>query len=373
MSAIYLIDNYCKDVKNFKIWFLENCHVEQKYEAYKIWSHWLIRNLCFTNYVHHLIPEPAVVENDIPILREHLKEKNFVGDIETYLNCVQTTIQYLYEKYHDLMSTLRNNTSMMITFNQVIKYRCYEKTQTNGKKDKVHMYKFFRHFSKFEDIVHTYLIIKHMNINLKNGILNYGYVDLFLIGFNYYIIDGNSLQWCTPFNVMTYLNTTFDCKTELFASPMNSLSENYYSLFEIDKQFGAQGSFFTEFEKDVSVSDSAITTYQINPPFIGILFEKSSQIILNILRTTSNKLLFIYIMPDWTDCIGYKLLKESEYLIDEIILNENEHFYYQSTNYKVVKANFKTHVMFIGNVEINKNNVKNIENMWKLSDANSAK
>lgn len=53
-------------------------------------------------------------------------------------------------------------------------------------------------------------------------------------------------------------------------------------------------------------------------------------------------------MPDWLDSQGYLILINSQYLIDEIVLKENKHFYYQSSNNRMVMANFESHILIVG-------------------------
>ena len=169
---------------------------------------------------------------------------------------------------------------------------------------------------------------------------------MFEMGFNYYMLEGHSFQWCVPPKAFTTIEKLLSARTELFASPMNASLQNYYSLFYVDKFFGAIDNFFNV--QTPSISEG---TYEVNPPFIEYIFVESSRMVIDMLNNSQkNKkdLLFIYIMPNWLDSGGYQLLIKSKYLLDEIILTENNHFYHQSSKHRMISANFETHVLIIG-------------------------
>ena len=92
-------------------------------------------------------------------------------------------------------------------------------------------------------------------------------------------------------------------------------------------------------------------TYEVNPPFIEYVFIESSKRVIATL-THSQKLgcdlMFIYIMPDWLDSEGYQILVNSGFIIDELVLKEKNHHYYQNSNGKSILVNFDTHVLIIG-------------------------
>ena len=66
-------------------------------------------------------------------------------------------------------------------------------------------------------------------------------------------------------------------------------------------------------------------------------------------QSTDKDLMFVYIMPDWLDSLGYTILAPPlPYLIDELILQSKNHCYYQSDINKMILANFETHLLIIG-------------------------
>ena len=65
------------------------------------------------------------------------------------------------------------------------------------------------------------------------------------MGFNYYILDGQSFQWCLPPLVFKTLSKSLMIETELFASPINVQLPHFYSLFKVDQVFGAIDNLFS--------------------------------------------------------------------------------------------------------------------------------
>ena len=166
---------------------------------------------------------------------------------------------------------------------------------------------------------------------------------LFEYSFNYYLLDGKSLQWSIPTEVFDSLSK-YDLRGELFASPVNKYCSTFYSLFEVDKFFSSQGNFFS-----LSTNKMPSGLYEVNPPFIEEIFTKSTQLILNHLEYQTEPLGFIYIMPGWVDLDGYNNLKNSRYYAGEVLLDKNRHCYFQSSNNKHIMASFETIVIVIGN------------------------
>src|SRR5437667_414096 len=98
-------------------------------------------------------------------------------------------------------------------------------------------------------------------------IISYLMKKLKMILIFYYILDGQSLQWSLPPQILGIFNDFLSVKTELFASPSNHYLSNHYSLFYVDKQFGAIDNFF-----NLKSENMLEGTYEINPPFIEKIF-----------------------------------------------------------------------------------------------------
>ena len=336
VNTIEKLQCYYKEIREFKHFFVRNCSVEKKYEAYKVWAHWLIRNLCdsLDNNNYHIIPNQKIAE-DYSII-DHLKEKGANSEtVHEFYNHVILKAHHLYQKYNQFKIDIITNPDVITELNNLIQYSL-EADNCN----KYHIYKFMDTYIKHNDIKYKKLISlykgKPQNLNFY----------MFELGFNYYILDGHSLQWCLPPKVFETLKNKLSIKTELFASPTNANLPLYCSLFYIDKQFGALDNFF-----NLSSDQILEGTFEVNPPFIEKVFIKSSSMVIDFIEKSQhyNKdLMFVYIMPNWLDSKGYQLLTRNKFLIDEIILSENKHFYYQSSNNRMVLANFESHMLIIG-------------------------
>jgi hypothetical protein len=333
-ELVHKLEHYYYDVREFKGFFIKNCSVDKKYEAYKVWAHWLIRNLCEVSDNYHIIPNQKIAE-DTDIIN-HLKEKGASPHkVHEFYNLVILKALYLHQKYNQLKIDHLNDPNKIKQVSQLIDYST---TEENG--NLYHVYKFMETYIKHNDLKYKRLI------SLYKGDPECFKFYMFEVGFNYYILDGHSLQWCIPPKVFETLNKRLSVKTELFAAPTNVNLPLYCSLFHVDQQFGALDNFFNLDPQQVLEG-----TFEVNPPFIEKVFIKSSDMIVNFLEKSQyyNKdLMFVYIMPNWLDSKGYQLLISSPFLIDELIFNENKHFYYQSSNDRMVLANFESHILIIG-------------------------
>lgn len=341
-NKVVELQQYYIEFRDFKYYFIQKWMTSSmtpsinRYEIYKVWAHWLIRNLCKMGDHYHLIPSPQTIINDNDILN-HLKEKG-CGDIVKifqFYGQIVERISYLYQKYNQLKVDQINDVNQIMETNKLIKYETMNKY---GKQ--YHIYRYGSIYVKYTDYSHGKLIIRYI------GDMRCFRFYMFEMGFNYYMLEGCSFQWCVPPKALNTLKNILFVETELFASPINVSLTNYYSLFNVDQYFGALGNFFNMEHDDIMEG-----TFEVNPPFIEYIFVRSSNIIINLLknRQQQNKdLLFIYIMPNWLDSGGYQMLVNSGYLLDEIILTEKNHFYHQSSKYMMISANFETHVLIIG-------------------------
>lgn len=328
------LESYYRDVREFKNFFIKNCSVDKKYEAYKVWAHWLIRNLCDVNDNYHIIPGPNV-EKDTDILL-HLKEKGSdQHKIKEFYAQVVTKIKTLHQEYHQFKVDCFTNEEYVNAISQTIEY-----VPTNGQGNLYHIFKFMDTYIKHNDAKYKKLV------SLYNGLPEHMNYYLFEVGFNYYILDGHSLQWCVPPKVFDTLKTRLDVKTELFGAPASTHLPLYCSLFTIDKKFGALDNMF-----NLDPNQILEGTFEVNPPFIEKIFIRSTTMVINFLEKSQKcgkDLLFVYIMPSWLDSKGYQLLTQSSFIIDELILDENKHFYYQSSNDRMVLANFESRILVVG-------------------------
>jgi Phosphorylated CTD interacting factor 1 WW domain len=161
----------------------------------------------------------------------------------------------------------------------------------------------------------------------------------------YTLLDGKGLQWAVPPNVMNLLRTRLRCNTELFASPFNNYFTNYYSLYPLDVTFGSKGNFFTAPDKDFLTG-----SFQVNPPFIDCLFNKTTERILRLLKIADENgrdLTFIYIMPQWENFATFDMVMQSQFCVRHINLKAHAHFYYQYITHTYIRARFGTSIVFL--------------------------
>lgn len=345
---------YYDDLREFKTFFVRNCHISKKYEVFKIWAQWIIRVLSQSCDNYHPIPYQSPTEVK-PWLIECLIEKGVDPIHAQYFNQqVMERLSHLYHTYHQSKHTQLFTTEQMIAMDQRIvqEYLLPDDSQFISKSGHLPpspsptiskrwiSYRLGDLYVKFDAQIHERLLARYQ------GDVRYLKFLMFEMGFNYYWLDGHSFQWGIPLKVMSLLEKTLSVRTELFASPMNATLPLYYSLFYVDRFFGSLGNFF--YKTDTHMMEGF---YEVNPPFIEQLFIQSSQIMIDSLHQAQIKgrlLGFIYLMPNWQDSTGYQMLKHCGYLLDEVVLPEKGHFYRQSSKKKLISANFETHVLVVG-------------------------
>jgi phosphorylated CTD-interacting factor 1 len=306
----------------------------KKYEIFKIWSQWLIRHLSQVSINYHPIPGPGI-EDDHEIFK-NLHEKGLSEDsAKCFIDQLIQRVKVLYQKYHQFKTEQLTQLERMVCADHSVT----QQILTHGGQ-RWYIYHLGELYVKYDQQLHDRLLTRYCG---DNRCMRFA---LFEMGFNYYLLDGHSFQWCVPPKVMSVLDRYLVINGELFASPINSHFSPYYSLFQIDCLFGASGQFF-------QIKELTEGTFEVNPPFIEQLFIDSSRIIIDCLeqaQETGRDLLFIYLMPNWSDSQGYQRLKDPHngYLIDEIILPEKGHFYYQYSKHKLIIANFETHLLVVG-------------------------
>jgi hypothetical protein len=275
------------------------------------------------------------VTNDPDIL-DHLQEKcDEMAMTEQFYEQITQKVTELYDKYNQLKIDHFNNYEKIVETSRCIECEIVNK---NGKQ--THVYRYGKVFVKYSTYTHDRLLSRY------TGDQKCFRFYMFEMGYNYYMLDGHSFQWCIPPKAFTTLEKSLSLRTEFFASPINATLANYYSLFMVDKYFGAIDNFFNILP-DVILEG----TYEINPPFIEYIFIESSKMVVKMLQNSQKlgkDLMFLYVMPNWLDSMGYQMLTTSGFLLDEILLTEKSHFYHQSAKHKLISANFETHVLIVG-------------------------
>lgn len=324
-----LLISHIKDILTLKQSFIKLCPIENENDSMNIWARWIITHRSLFKQDYPFLPgdneynaqfiiemiEKGVPSNETYNIYDWIKTQTillnsnftcYVADNE--FGGIHGNIIVKTEKYDNIISMTCDDISFdlpVIVYNKLLRSL------------KIHY--------PFKSLNHScYIWYTSMLYNL---------------------LDGKGLQWSIPNQVMMILKNQLNCKTELFASPLNHSLENYYSLFQFDKLFGSRGNFFT-----APNSDFKTGTFQVNPPFIDSLFTKTTVKILKLLKIADDNnsaLTFIYIMPNWESFNTYNMAVESPYCIKTINLKANKHYYYQHITNTYIKARFGTYILIL--------------------------
>jgi len=361
---------YYMAIMRFKRRFVKNLeyHCDKRREIYKIWAHWLIRILSRRKINYHPLTKLDSETLDEDIIK-HMEQNKVSRSraVETYrdlvdqYNKMHTIFAYNHEKLLGLYEMRLCTDSKMR--NSDVHAELQGKERLLDLQSKVN-------FSFFTGGSIYILGLEGTNLSIKLTPDKFfklqkmyrGPPDLFLLylfeySFNYYLLDGKSLQWSIPGEVFEELRK-FNLRGELFASPVNHYCSKFYSLFEVDKLFSSQGNFFS-LENDDQLLPSGL--YEVNPPFIEEIFTESTKLIVKLLERSTVPLGFIYIMPGWVDLHGYNFLTGSKFFAGGTILERNKHFYFQCSNNKYILACFDTNILIVANKSFKK--VNNINKM----------
>jgi len=287
-------------------------------ETLNIWARWIITHRSLFKQTSPFLPDDT--EFDSQLIRE-LVEKGAEVEHSRYIHdWLQQQCQIINQSITEPSDLdLKEITSCYYLNNQV--YIKYQNLETE-----LPEYIFTKLIKKTESVINP---------------LYYIWYTCFL----YDLLDGKGLQWAVPPSVLNILQNRLGCDTELFASPFNNHYDKYYSLFPTDEACGSLGNFFTAKDEDFQRG-----TFQINPPFIDILFTITTKRVLKLLEIADNNsesLTFIYIMPTWDEFDTCTLLSESPFCVKNIILKAHMHYYYQYINESFIKARFGTRIMFL--------------------------
>lgn len=324
-------DDYFRKVLDIKKYFLQHCPVNNLYEKKKIWAHWIITHQSLDKQEDSIIPTNGI-RDDQQIIT-HMTEKGSQLEkaqqfYHSFCNRCEMFIEEIRKDPLEGIATVSNFFDEAEGYYVECSDICYHRIP----------------FSRYNKL--TKFCKQDENENQFRtrlcSILNY-----------YYILGGNSLQWSVPLSFYQLLSDTFDFKGELFASPLNNVMESYYSLFPVDVEFGSKGNFFEN-----ALTDIQEGCYEANPPFIEPLFIESSLIINKCIQQANDnekELLFIYIMPGWTDSNGYvNLLRSNNFIYEHVLPNYN-HKYFDAKNQKYICVHFDTHVIVVGSEKSRKN------------------
>lgn len=196
------------------------------------------------------------------------------------------------------------------------------------------------------------LIITHAQYRRLNE--RYNYDDsifnqlVFLLIYRYKIIGNNNAHCSLPPRLIKQYRLS-----ELFGSPLNTVSEQYYSPFEDEKYFGSRGNFFT--------SDIAPGRYLANPPYDKELVQKMIIRLIDCLSNTLGITIIINIPS------AYELdndISKNRYYREEKSLNKDcyKHYDYYSDSYIPVCS---TKVILLSNKLDERLNLKTFCDEWE--------
>ena len=231
-----------------------------------------------------------------------------------------------------------------------------------------------------------YEIMKDYTDNLDNLLDEY----IFCLTFRYSYMDSGNQQLAISHYIKDMFRK-YNVNFELFGSAINTVSDNYCSLFyDLEKYFGSNGNFF-----DIHI-DSGI--YWCNPPYDDTIMLNTAFKLVDILKT-NNQVAFLVTIPIWdvftqnkmkndnienirrnynkettpelhTDFQIYSLLKP--YIKDELIIPKHRIPYFNYKKYSHINA-VNTYMLIVYNSinnEISSNLHNNFTKIIDLDNVN---
>ena len=342
-QIVYLKKKFVKSLES-------QCH--KKREIYKIWSHWFIRVLSRNKYNWSLLTpiELELDETKTDHITRHMIENGIDVAIanRAYLSLIEDFNKLSDQSAENHFKLLHNNDQMKAVMSkiEISNNGCTSISTsmlTKGlNENNIYYLSLQGYYFSIKIPKDKYLFLKE----LYTGPPELEKFYLFEHCFNYYILDGKSLQWSIPRKVFHSL-LKYNLQGELFASPINHFHNTYYSLFEIDRQYQSSGNYLNLINQSPQYIRSGL--YEVNPPFIEEIFSETAQQIVSLLTSCSRPLAFLYIMPGWENLNGYDILTKSLYFCGQFKLEKYQHSYFQASNNKYIPACFQTVVILICN------------------------
>jgi hypothetical protein len=106
---------------------------------------------------------------------------------------------------------------------------------------------------------------------------------------------------------------SFPNMIECFASPLNHVFDDYFSVFEEDRVFGGKGNLL------LSIKDGALPTpagrlepydVEMNPPFEETILDKAADIVCKTFAVTGCVVRLVMFVPNWTDSDFFRKLDQ---------------------------------------------------------------
>ena len=148
------IEQYYLDFRSFKDDFIMACPIDQKYECYKVWAQWLIRNLSQNPVNYHIIPDKESIGHDTDIIN-HIHEKGgHDSDIGFFYDRIKSKCGLLYDQYNTSKFIQFHNSSQRVVMSKMI---LHETKTFLGKK--THIYRLGAIYVKYEEPIHHKLLL----------------------------------------------------------------------------------------------------------------------------------------------------------------------------------------------------------------------
>lgn len=203
-----------------------------------------------------------------------------------------------------------------------------------------------RHMNKLKSLFDNTLC--RLGCTDKHG--QYFSQSLFTLLLRYDALEGAGLQSAIPSQVFSWMDSTYGCRFECFASPFNCwlkcqqnnvLGAKYGSAFgDTDAIFSSAGSFF-DIEFFALAEQEGGGCFQSNPPFASNFIESMCSRMHQFLAPDRQQkhdvpLMFIIFVPAWKESHGWRALESSPYLTQHVTLlqKEDEHYYAEGTQHR---------------------------------------
>ena len=243
---------------------------------------------------------PTVKDVVIPYVENN--EYNF----DEYIEAVNYTFQINLSK--DEFNKLKNNIKIYLkkAYNKFIHLEDNNKLveKTVDKMDIILTYN-NKSLRIYKDLYNR-LYNKYSMINMNN--IKYVNDYIYCLYLRYSYMDADMQQLAIHPNIKKVFKKE-GLNFELFGSSINSLSDNYCSLFyDIEKYFGSKGGFFT-----LKIIQGI---YWCNPPYINSIMEECAKKLINTLKINKN-VGFLITIPLWDK-------KTQNLKSKEILINNNK-------------------------------------------------
>ena len=108
-------------------------------------------------------------------------------------------------------------------------------------------------------------------------------------------------------SIQAHWGALFPGMIECFASPLNHVFPDYYSVFADDSVFGGRGNLL------LSVGGGFLSgpnDFEMNPPFEETILDKAADIVCNTFRQRDCTVRLVMFTPNWSDSSFYRKLEE---------------------------------------------------------------